>query len=352
MTAHLSFSERLLAWFDRHGRKDLPWQQSATPYRVWVSEIMLQQTQVSTVISYYQRFMARFPDVRALASAELDEVLHLWSGLGYYARARHLHAAAQHVCSVYDGVFPTDLEAMQTLPGVGRSTAAAILSLASGVAEPILDGNVKRVFARHAGIDGWPGDVAVQRRLWALAETRMSTTRPGPYNQALMDLGATLCTRAQPRCEQCPVRGDCVARLGARQSELPTPRPRRVQPLRSTTMLLVENAEGRILLEQRLPVGIWGGLWAPPECPPDWEPTAFCHERLGVVAAVIRELPGFRHTFSHFQLDIRALHLRTQGGSDRVMEGPERVWYNSRLPDARGLAAPVQRLLASLRDEP
>ncbi|NIR32193.1 MAG: A/G-specific adenine glycosylase, partial [Gammaproteobacteria bacterium] len=228
------FAARVLGWFDRHGRKNLPWQQAPTPYRVWVSEIMLQQTQVGTVVPYYQRFMARFPDVQSLARAPLDEVLHVWSGLGYYARARHLHRAAQRVCEEHGGAFPTERAALEQLPGIGRSTAGAILALACDQRHPILDGNVKRVLCRYHGVEGWPGGSEVLRRLWALADAHTPKRRVTAYTQAIMDLGATVCTRAQPACGRCPLASGCRAHLEGREAELPIPRRPPPRPLRRT----------------------------------------------------------------------------------------------------------------------
>ncbi len=262
------FSAALLDWYDHHGRRDLPWQSEPTPYRVWVSEIMLQQTQVSTVIPYYRRFMQSFPDVAALAAAGQDQVLHHWSGLGYYARARHLHAAAQRVVQS-GGAFPDTLEAVMALPGVGRSTAGAILALACAQRHPILDGNVKRVLARFHAVDGWPGQATVQKRLWQLAEMYTPHARVAHYTQAIMDLGATLCTRGRPDCGQCPVRSGCAAHGSSRQADYPAPRPARILPVRTVTMLLLGNQASELLLERRPPTGIWGGLWSFPELAAD-----------------------------------------------------------------------------------
>ncbi len=341
-----AFAARVLAWYDAHGRKDLPWQCEASPYRVWVSEIMLQQTQVATVIPYFERFTARFPDVLALAEAAEDEVLHLWSGLGYYARARNLHRAARLVRDVHGGVFPETLAAVQALPGIGRSTAAAILSLARDQSHPILDGNVKRVFARHAGVEGWPGEAAVLAQLWRIAEARVPAERTGPYNQAMMDLGAMVCTRTKPGCRACPVAEDCVARAEGRQHELPPPRPRKTLPVREAWMLLAVDGTGRVLLERRPPVGIWGGLWSLPECVPGTDVPAWARAWLGLALGRIERWAPLRHTFSHFHLDITPLRAEARDAAG-VMDD-ERVWYNVAAPDVRGLAAPVQKLLSLL----
>ena len=345
------FADRVLEWFDRHGRHDLPWQ-GGDGYAVWVSEIMLQQTQVNTVIPYYERFMARFPDLPSLAGAGQDEVLHHWSGLGYYARARNLHRAAREVMARFDGHLPDDIEALQSLPGIGRSTAGAILSLALGQHHPILDGNVKRVLARHRAIEGWPGQARVQRALWALSASLTPARRCGDYNQAMMDLGATLCTRGRPRCEACPVADDCRARRQGRQTELPAPRPRKALPRRQTRMLLLRDPEGRVLLEKRPEQGVWGGLWGLPELAPELDPAAWCRERGLRPAGPGRDLAPRRHSFTHFQLEIlpREIPLATPGC--RVMDEGGQVWYNLGQPDARGLAAPVARLLQEIEESP
>lgn len=363
-----SFSDRVLAWYDRHGRKDLPWQRMPTPYRVWVSEVMLQQTRVATVIPYFERFMARFPDVSALADAALDEVLHLWSGLGYYARARNLHRAAGQVRDAHGGVFPTDLEAVQALPGIGRSTAGAILALACGQRHAILDGNVKRVLTRVHAVPGWPGEAAVLARLWAYAEAATPHERLAAYTQAMMDLGATVCTRTQPDCARCPLTADCAARRAGNQAAYPAPRPRRVLPVRTAQMLLVRDATGAVLLQQRPPAGIWGGLWSFPEVEaPDQiggeiggeieiedEIARWCHRALGRRIDRPQPWPTLRHTFSHFHLDITPwlVDLRDHHAAT-VLEGPPTVWYNTRTAASGesigGLAAPITRLLEALQ---
>ena len=342
------FAERLLAWFAEHGRHDLPWQRDPSPYGVWVSEIMLQQTQVATVIPYYERFMARFPDLAALAEAPLDEVLAHWSGLGYYARARNLHRAARQAMADHGGRLPETIDALQALPGIGRSTAGAILSLALGQRHPILDGNVKRVLARHAAVAGWPGKAAVQRTLWELAEARTPRHRVADYNQAMMDLGATLCTRARPACERCPVAADCRAREQGRQTDYPGPRPRRELPERQVQMLLVRDPQGRVLLERRPPQGVWGGLWCLPELAPEADPLAWCRER-GLAAAPGRELPTRRHQFTHFRLAIRPQEILLTEPGCAVMDGDRLLWHDPHQPAQGGLAAPVQRLLQEIR---
>lgn len=344
------FASRILRWFERQGRKDLPWQQNPSPYRVWVSEIMLQQTRVHTVIPYFQRFMAEFPDLLALADAAPDRVLHLWSGLGYYARARNLHKAARYIRDQHGGHFPEQFDAVQSLPGVGRSTAGAILSLACGQRHAILDGNVKRVLARFFAVEGWPGRADVLRTLWDLAEGLMPLQEVAAYNQAMMDLGATVCTRTRAACERCPLQDDCQAYQGHRVQELPSPKPRRDLPARDVQMLLLVNQDGEVYLEQRPPSGIWGGLWSFPEFRDQAEMQAWC-DRHGVADGV--EHPDWevvRHTFSHFHLDITPHIRHLQNPQTSVMEAGQGIWYNTRQPPPLGLAAPVQRLIARLQE--
>ena len=342
------FAERVLRWFDRHGRRHLPWQQDPTPYRVWVSEIMLQQTQVQTVIPYFERFMQRFPDAVALAGAPLDEVLHLWSGLGYYARARNLHKAAQQIRDLHAGAFPADFEAVCDLPGVGRSTAGAILSLSGGQRFPILDGNVKRVLARYYAVDGRPGQSAVLNELWRLSEAVTPMKRVAAFNQAMMDMGATLCTRGAPACDRCPLADDCRALAGGDPGRYPQPRPRREIPVRHTHMLMLVSGAGAYL-EQRPAQGIWGGLWSFPEFESAGDLTAWCDAR-GLGSAGLETLDDVRHTFSHFHLDITPHCLRLKNPVFSVMEAPG-LWYTLQGSEAVGLAAPVQRLLARLREQ-
>lgn len=342
-----AFAPRLLAWFDAHGRKDLPWQTPRDAYRVWVSEIMLQQTQVATVIPYFTRFIERFPDVAALAHAPLDEVLHLWTGLGYYARARNLHRAAQTIMTEHQGRFPHAFDAVAALPGIGPSTAGAILAFAFGQHHAILDGNVKRVLARYHGIGGWPGKKEVEQRLWDYARAHTPTMRVQDYTQAIMDLGATVCRRI-PECARCPQQSGCAAYAEGAPQQYPTPPPRKMLPVRATTMLMIRDGE-RVLLRRRPPVGIWGGLWGFPECAGDIDATAWCRNELGLTIALEPPWPSLRHTFSHFHLDIAPIPARILGASARLMENAETVWYNVAHPDARGLAAPVKRLLDQLR---
>ncbi len=344
------FSDQLLAWFERHGRKDLPWQQAPTPYRVWVSEVMLQQTQVATVIPYYQRFIARFPDLRSLAEAPTDEVLHHWSGLGYYARARNLQKAARTLLREHQGVWPTELAAVQSLPGIGRSTAAAILSLACGQRQTILDGNVKRVLARYFAIDGWPGRGAVAQRLWRHAEALTPARRTAHYNQAIMDLGATLCTRRNPCCDRCPVAADCRARIAGRQHDYPGKRPKKRLPERRVRMLLIRDPGGAVLLQRRPPSGVWGGLWCLPQTDPADDPIDWCIDRLHQSADIGRSLAVRRHTFSHFHLDIEPLEILLKRPGCGVLEDGRALWYKPDQINQVGLAAPVARLLQEIAD--
>ena len=343
------FSERVLLWYDRFGRKNLPWQRISSPYRVWVSEIMLQQTQVATVTPYYERFVERFPDLLRLADAPLDDVLHLWSGLGYYARARNLHQAARQVRDRHDGRFPTEMSEVVRLPGIGRSTAGAILSLASGQRHSILDGNVKRVLARCFAVEGWPGRSAVLNRLWQLAEDLTPARRTAEYNQAMMDLGAGVCTRGRPDCGLCPLEDVCIAGARGETGRYPASKPRKPLPVRKVRMLMIRNPAGNLLMEQRPPKGIWGGLWSLPECPMEEEPAAWCADRLGVRGKISAEWALRRHTFTHFHLDIVPVEIRTGKTGNRVMDGDRLVWYNTATPDTRGLAAPVTRLIDELR---
>ena len=344
------FSSQVLTWFDSHGRKDLPWQRDPTPYRVWVSEIMLQQTQVATVIPYYERFMASFPGVQALAAASVDQVLHHWSGLGYYARARNLHKTARLLVEEYGGVWPTDLASMQALPGIGRSTAAAILSLSGGQRQTILDGNVKRVLARYFALDGWPGQSSVAKRLWQLAEDLTPAHRTAQYNQAMMDLGATRCIRRNPHCQDCPVADGCQAYASGRQHDYPGKKPKKVLPEKRVRMLLVRDSAGAVLLERRPPSGVWGGLWCLPETEVGDDPLNWCADRLQQAADIGRTLVSRRHTFSHFHLDIEPIEILLKRPGCGILEGGRQLWYNPRRPENVGLAAPVVRLLKEIAD--
>ncbi len=353
-----SIAPALLRWYDRHGRKHLPWQIEPTPYRVWVSEIMLQQTQVDTVIPYFQRFMAAFPDLMALAGAAEDDVLAHWSGLGYYARARNLHKAAREVASTFDGQLPADQDELERLPGIGRSTAAAIMSLAFGQRATILDGNVKRVLARYHCVDGWPGHSAVNRRLWELAETHTPARDCARYTQAIMDLGATVCTRSRPDCPNCPLKKHCLAHQSGHPARWPGKRPARKKPEQARLFLLLENEQGALLMIRRPPAGIWGGLWSLPEIEPDTvsgrlSPTSDCSglsaaiaARYGLVAEACTVWPEVRHSFTHFDLRLTPVHIRTKGhAAVKEIAEADTLWYKPSQSPPGGMPAPVTRLL-------
>ncbi len=337
------FAARLLAWWSRHGRRYLPWQQQRSPYRVWVSEIMLQQTQVATVIPYFRRFMARFPSLEALAEAPLDAVLSEWSGLGYYARARNLHQAADRVMRDHAGRFPEDADSLAALPGIGRSTAHAIVAQTWNRRAAILDGNVKRVLARHAGIPGWPGQSAVNKQLWAEAERRTPPDQAADYTQAIMDLGALLCVRRSPRCADCPVTSDCVARAQGLVDQLPGRKPPRQRPERRVSLLAVRDDRHRILLRRRAPSGIWGGLWSLPGT--DELPLSPSLKRLTALAPM-------RHDFTHFRLHIQFSHLRwpdTGLTAGHVAQTEDEGWFELADALALGLPQPIRRLLESIQ---
>ena len=345
-------AEPLIRWRARHGRKHLPWQRDPTPYRVWVSEIMLQQTRVSVVVGYYERFMERFPDLPALADAALDDVLGTWTGLGYYSRARNLHRAAAIVRDGHGGELPRDFDALVALPGIGRSTAGAILALSHGDRHPILDGNVKRVLCRYHGIVGWPGESRVQRILWSLAERHTPRERVAAYTQAIMDLGATVCVRSRPLCAVCPIGADCAARREGTQARFPAPRPRRAVPRRTTAFLVVRDPDGSLLLERRPPSGIWGGLWCFPECDAGADIEAACRSRFGVRPAGVTALAPIAHGFTHFRLDVHPFLVEVGGDcASAVADTAERRWYPPGAASSLGLAAPVKRLIEQLEDE-
>lgn len=339
-------SERLMAWQRLHGRHGLPWQNTRDPYAIWVSEIMLQQTQVAAVIPYYQRFMARFPHIDSLAGADEDAVLQYWSGLGYYSRARNLHAASQAIITRHSGIFPQDFDAVLALPGIGRSTAAAICAFAFGQCRAILDGNVKRVFARCFGVVGWPGLPTVEKQLWEIAEELLPQAGIEAYTQGLMDLGATVCTRARPDCIDCPLSSQCVALRSDMIGELPTPKPRKPLPERETVMLLLRQ-DGQILLEKRPSVGIWGGLWSLPEVEHGTDVKQFAREHFGLDVELLPRLARLSHTFTHFRLHITPQPLKVVG-QHPLLQKPGAVWLG--LEDAIGAAlpTPVRTLLRQL----
>ena len=342
------FARRLIDWQRVHGRRDLPWQGTRDAYRIWLSEIMLQQTQVTTASPYYARFVAEFPDVAALARAPLARVLELWSGLGYYRRAHHLHAAAGAVVADHGGRFPTDAATLTTLPGIGRSTAAAVAAFASGERGAILDGNVKRVLARHRGVDGWPGTPSVEAALWRIAESLLpdDALDVATYTQALMDLGATLCTRARPRCDACPVADDCVALREQRIDALPSPRPRKPLPRREVRVLMLEF-EGAILLEQRPSVGIWAGLWSLPELSVDGDVPAYVVGRFGVMAGPVEALPSIDHGFTHFRLTMHPLRVPVVDWPAGA-QMPGVGWFTREAAIAAAVPAPIRRLFERL----
>jgi A/G-specific adenine glycosylase len=348
MVSAQQFQRQVLDWFDRHGRHDLPWQEDRSPYRVWLSEIMLQQTQVSTVVPYFRRFVEHYPHVTALAQADEDAVLRLWAGLGYYARARNLLRCARVVCSEYNGQFPGSVEALEALPGVGRSTAGAIVSMAFEKPAPILDGNVKRVLARYAAVEGWPGRSTVHKALWALAEELTPTHRCRDYSQAMMDLGATVCVRGKPDCGRCPLSEGCLAQRAGTQHHFPGKKPRKTLPVKSTTMLIISNPAGEVFLSRRPSQGIWGGLWSFPEVDDANSGKVLCLDRFGCEPEAIERWEPLKHSFSHYHLVIQPLHLRLPCTVETVSEPGQQLWYDPACPTGLGMAAPVSRLMAQL----
>ncbi|TDB48353.1 A/G-specific adenine glycosylase [Photorhabdus luminescens] len=339
------FSTVVLDWYHRYGRKTLPWQLEKTSYHVWLSEVMLQQTQVATVIPYFQRFISRFPDVTSLAAAPLDEVLHLWTGLGYYARARNLHKAAQHIVEQHQGKFPTTFEDVVALPGVGRSTAGAILSLSQGKHFPILDGNVKRVLARCYAVEGWPGKKEVESSLWQISTNVTPVQEVEYFNQAMMDLGAMVCTRSKPKCEICPLNQGCIAYANHSWTKYPGKKPKQSIPEKTAYFLLMQN-HNSVWLEQRPPTGIWGGLFAFPQ----FESMDLLNgwlEQSGISHSKHEQLTAFRHTFSHFHLDIVPIKINILSFTT-CMDENTGLWYNLQQPATVGLAAPVEYLLQQL----
>jgi A/G-specific adenine glycosylase len=344
----------LLRWHARHGRHDLPWQHDRSPYRVWVSEIMLQQTQVATVIGYYARFMARFPSLRALAEAPEDEVLHLWSGLGYYSRARNLQRAARQAMAECGGELPASVAGLAGLPGIGPSTAAAIRALSAGERATILDGNVRRVLARYFALAGPLGGHAAVQHLWALAEACTPHDEVATYTQAIMDLGATVCLRARPLCTACPLAADCAARRLGLQASIPARKPRPARRTRATVLLLALSAPGAVLLERQPARGVWGGLWCPPQFTGEAEAHAWATRHLAGARVAPGALAPFRHVFTHFDLEVTPLLVRCAGPSGvadsaaQTAAGNGMIWYSLAAPPEVGLPAPVSRLLAGL----
>lgn len=341
------FSNSLIAWQKVHGRHDLPWQNTTDPYAIWVSEIMLQQTQVAAVIGYYSKFMQRFPDIVMLANATQEEVLQHWSGLGYYSRARNLHNAAVTIMDVHGGKFPEDFDTIQTLSGIGRSTAAAIASFAFNQIQTILDGNVKRVLARHFLVEGWPSHPRIEKELWARAEDLLPKQDMIAYTQGLMDLGATLCTRSKPKCDSCPLNSTCEAHQQQRVHQLPTPKPRKAIPERHTTMLILMRGD-EVMLEKRPPTGIWGGLWSFPEAENAENFVDLAFTRFGISTKVAQALPRLSHAFTHFKLHIQPQPLVVLTSNNEVSEAGY-LWIN--IDDAIGAAipTPVRKILQSLK---
>jgi len=346
MQRSTSFSEQVLYWFDEYGRKHLPWQQDRTAYRVWLSEIMLQQTQVTTVIPYFERFITRFPTVQDLALASHDEVMKLWAGLGYYARARNLHACAKQVVEQYQGVFPDSVEMLQQLPGIGRSTAGAIVAQAFNRRAVILDGNVKRVLTRYRMIDGWPGKTSVQKTLWALADSLTPRDRAADYTQAMMDLGATLCRRSKPACNQCPIQSDCHASAQGVTEHFPEKKKRTPLPEKEVHVLLCYLADNnqRLLLEKRPPSGVWGGLWSLSQCEPAQAPEEVIATQYGYSVEAIKEAETVSHTFTHFRLRMRPLQVRLGLNLDTAME-PSACWCDAVQASHYGMPRPVEKLV-------
>lgn len=339
------FVARLLHWFDDHGRHDLPWQHPRSPYRVWLSEVMLQQTQVATVIPYFHRFLQHFPTLPNLAAASNDSVMAQWAGLGYYARARNLHAAAKRCVELHDGELPRDFEALHALPGIGRSTAGAILSQAWNDPFAILDGNVKRVLSRYHGIDGYPGLPAIEKQLWALAEGHVAHVPAGrmaDYTQAQMDLGATVCSRARPACVICPLQDDCVARREGRTAELPTAKPSKTLPEREAVALLLRDARQRVLLQKRPDTGIWAQLWTLPQADAGSELQDWFDANVEGSLEDAEELPPLQHTFSHYRLHLQVLSRQVSG---LRVEKPTLRWVAADELPALGLPAPIRKLL-------
>ncbi|MGH1429141.1 MAG: A/G-specific adenine glycosylase [Arenicella sp.] len=342
------FTNHIIQWHLQHGRHDLPWQGTTDPYKIWVSEIMLQQTQVTTVIPYFERFMQRFPTVQALASASIDDVLHLWTGLGYYARGRNLHKAAQQVVNDFQGEFPQTLDEMMSLSGIGRSTAGAILSFAFSLSHPILDGNVKRVLSRVFGVEGWYGQSAVAKEFWQLATEHTPQQNVATYTQAIMDFGATLCTRSKPNCTECPLNSNCVAFQEGRTAELPSKKPKKKIPTKSCQMVIIRNANQHILLEQRPPNGIWGGLWSLPELNTDACVTDCIYNEYGLRIDTLKNGTSLRHTFSHYHLDIQTVVAELHGDNSHPITDKNTLWIDLHKPIEVGLPAPVKKLLTAL----
>lgn len=340
-----TFSKRLVDWQLQYGRHNLPWQNTDDPYRIWLSEVMLQQTQVNTVIPYYERFLNRFPDIRSLAEASQEEVMSYWSGLGYYSRARNLHKAAKTLVDKHEGRFPPAVDAIAELPGIGRSTAAAVAAFAFGIRAAILDGNVKRVIARHAGVEGYPGEKKVQDRLWLEAEARLPMANIQAYTQGLMDLGNLVCMRKRPLCSLCPVAEDCQARLAGQVELIPAPRPRKAIPARACRMVIALH-EGKVLVFEKRLTGVWQGLLSLPEAGLEEEPGEVL-KKLGFEASLLAEWKPFDHVFSHYRLTIYPSLWRVQ----RALAVADDAYRWLELDTLRHapLPTPVRRLLESVQ---
>ena len=343
----MAFAPQLLKWFDQHGRKDLPWQKNKTPYRVWVSEIMLQQTQVKTVIPYYLKFMQYFPNISALAKSPQDDVLHLWTGLGYYARARNLHKTAQIISKDYSGQFPDSSKELQSLPGIGRSTAGAILSFAKAQHHAILDGNVKRILCRYYRVQGWSGHSKTQNTLWSFAEKITPVKRCGDFNQAMMDLGSGLCSRTKPQCQLCPLRTTCEACLHHETSKFPHSKPKKEMPVKSAYLLILTTKPGEILLEKRPEQGIWGSLWSFPQCETTTEIAQWLNRHQYIHNEKMQFSPEFRHTFSHFHLQITPVHIQVEIPA-MIMDNNHFIWFNRNKPLKIGMPTPITKLISKL----
>ncbi|GHE86550.1 A/G-specific adenine glycosylase [Thalassotalea profundi] len=345
------FNQQVLSWYHQQGRKHLPWQQNKTPYRVWISEIMLQQTQVATVIPYYQRFMESFPTIVELANADEDNVLHHWTGLGYYARARNLHKAAKIIAQQYQGEFPEDIEQVIALPGIGRSTAGAILSLSLHKPHPILDGNVKRVLARCYLVEGHNAQAKFEKTLWPIANTLTPVKDVAPYNQAMMDLGAMICTRSKPSCEKCPLHNNCLAFKLSEQANFPQKKPKKVVPEKSTTMLIAK-IDNQLLMIKRPPSGIWGGLYSFIEVDKQTD-TCDTLNQYGLTEISRTALTPFRHTFSHFHLDITPILINCKQNQDNNISEPSNIfWYELNHSNSIGLAASSCKILEEINELP
>jgi A/G-specific adenine glycosylase len=341
------FSQSVLSWFAEHGRKDLPWQENKTPYRIWISEIMLQQTQVATVIPYYLRFIQSFPNIKVLANAPIEHVLNHWSGLGYYARARNLHKTSMCIEERYDGLFPLDFDILISMPGIGRSTAGAILALADNQRFAILDGNVRRVLARFHAVEGWPGKKKVENLLWDIALEHLPKSNLASYTQAMMDLGATICTRSKPKCSDCPLRRSCIAHDRSEEEIYPFRKKSSIKPHRILYLVML-ICGGKVLLEERPPTGIWGGLCSLPELLEKNSLNQWCIEHLGYFPKNIHQRKGIHHAFSHYSLDMRPIEVRIDDSFSKVKLRSKELWHTINAPTEFGVAAPIEKLLKSI----